>query len=152
MPTLPSLRDARLADLPELLSLEASFPGDRLSARQMRRHIVGGHHAFRIVEDQSGLLGYALLFTRRGSQRARLYSLVVAPRARGHGTGARLLQDAEACARQRGCSLLGLEVRADNAAAIALYQRAGYGELPSKLDYYEDGETARRFLRQLNHP
>lgn len=152
MPTTPQLRDARLADLPELLALETLFPGDRLSARQMRRHLSAGRHVFRLAEDQSGLLGYALLFLRRDSQRARLYSLVVAPRARGRGIGAHLLQDAEACARQRGCTQLGLEVRVDNAAALALYQRAGYQELSSRSNYYEDGETARRFKRSLREP
>jgi ribosomal protein S18 acetylase RimI-like enzyme len=152
MPDAPLLRDARLHDLPELLALEALFPGDRLSPRQMRHHLSVGRHVFRIVEDQTGLLGYALVFLRRGSRGARLYSLVVAPRARGRGLGALLLADAEDCVRQRGRSQLGLEVRADNTAAIALYRRAGYQELASRTGYYEDGETARRFWRQLGEP
>lgn len=152
MPTPPILRDACLTDLPGLLALEALFPGDRLSARQMRRHISEGRNALRVGEDQSGLLGYTLVFFRRGSRYARLYSLVVAPRARGRGLGMLLLQDAEACAKQRGCWRLGLEVRADNAAAIALYQRAGYQELSSRAHYYEDGEAARRFERHIGEP
>lgn len=152
MPEPPDLRDARVADIPELLALEAVFPGDRLSARQMRHHLNAGRNAFRVAEDRSGLLGYALLLLRHGSRRARLYSLVVAPRARGRGIGAQLLQDAETCARQRGRTQLGLEVRADNGAAVALYQRAGYQELSCRSNYYEDGETARRFQRQLQEP
>lgn len=152
MPHSPTLRNASLADLPGLLALEALFPGDRLSSRQMHRHLSEGRNAFRVAEDRSGLLGYALVFFRRDSRRARLYSLAVAPPARGRGVGALLLSDAEDCARQRGCRQIGLEVRADNSAAISLYQRAGYQELSSRANYYEDGEAARRFELRLGEP
>jgi len=143
------LRNASLADLPRLLELEALFPGDRLSPRQMRRHLLGGRQVFRVAEDGDGLLGYALVFLRRGSDLARLYSLVVAPEARGRGLGLALLRDAEAGARQRGAGRVRLEVREDNAPAIALYQAAGYLEQQSRPAYYEDGAAARCFLRAL---
>lgn len=152
MSTTPLLRDARAADLPLLLALEQLFPGDRLSRRQMARHIRGQHHAFRVLEDETGLLGYSLSFLRKGSRSARLYSLALAPHARGRGLGRMMLRDAERCAMDGACSILRLEVRADNTAAIALYQQAGYHELPSRPNFYEDGETARRFARHLPDP
>ena len=146
------LRDAALADLPALLALEALFPGDRLAPRQMRRHLIAHRHPFRVAADAEGLLGYSLVFQRAGSDRARLYSIVVAPRARGQGLGRRLLDDAQDQARARGCRRIGLEVRADNAPAIALYRAAGYRELAPRPGYYEDGMSALRFERRLDGP
>lgn len=148
-PTL-ELRDAALADLPGLLALEALFPGDRLSPRQMRRHLIAHRHPFRVAAGADALLGYSLVFRRAGSERARLYSIVVAPRARGQGLGRHLLADAQEQARARGCRRIGLEVRADNASAIALYRAAGYRELAPRPGYYEDGMVALRFERRLD--
>jgi [ribosomal protein S18]-alanine N-acetyltransferase len=145
----PRLRDARPADLPALLALEALFPGDRLSPRQMRRHLASGLHPFRVAEDAERLLGYALVFLRRGSDLARLYSLVVAPAARGRGLGLLLLRDAEDAARAAGRHRMRLEVREDNPAAIALYRAAGYREGNPRPGYYDDGAAARRFWRAL---
>ena len=144
-----TLRPAHVGDLPALLALEAQFPGDRMSARQFRRHLRSATARVQVALCDEMLIGASLLFFRSGSRCARLYSLVVAASARGHGIGARLLADAEHGARGRGCQRLRLEVRVDNAAAIALYQRAGYlcfGEVPG---YYHDGVAALRMHRDL---
>ena len=42
-----------------------------------------------------------------------------------------------------------LEVRADNSAAISLYERAGYRRSGERADYYEDGASALLFARKL---
>jgi [ribosomal protein S18]-alanine N-acetyltransferase len=74
---------------------------------------------------------------------------VVAPKYRGRGVGAGLLVAAEAAARQRGCRELRLEVRQDNAAAMALYESAGYRRIAKLPDYYEDGAAGWRYARPL---
>jgi ribosomal protein S18 acetylase RimI-like enzyme len=84
------------------------------------------------------LLGYAIVRFRRATSVARLYSIAVAEGARGHGVGEQLLTAAEDEARRRGDLFMRLEVRADNAAAIALYHRLGYKAFGRHLDYYED--------------
>ena len=147
-------RDAGPADLPALSGLEAQFPGDRLSRRQLRHHLSSPRAALRVLEGPSGLLGYSLLLNRRGSALWRLYSLVVDASARGAGLGRILLLDAERHAAAAGAAALRLEVRADNQAAIALYLRAGYGERASKPGYYDDGVDARVLQRSLasDHP
>ncbi len=144
-----TLRAARAGDLPALLVLEAQFPGDRMSARQFRRHLRSASARLQVALRDDAPIGASLLFFRVGSPAARLYSLIVAAGARGQGIGARLLADAEQAARDHGCRHLRLEVRVDNAAAIALYQRASYirvGEVPG---YYHDGVAALRMQREL---
>jgi ribosomal protein S18 acetylase RimI-like enzyme len=52
--------------------------------------------------------------------------MAVEPSVRGGGIGSRLLAAAEDEARRRGLPYMGLMVTEDNAAARALYERAGY--------------------------
>lgn len=141
-----SLRDARPDDLAALLALEARFPGDRLSKRQFRHHLVSASSQLRIVDDGTG---YALVLFRAGSDIARLYSIAVDPAVRGRGLGAALLADAEAGAAARGATRLRLEVREDNAAAIALYRGRGYAVFGRYAGYYADGADALRFEKRL---
>jgi len=42
-----------------------------------------------------------------------------------------------------------LEVRADNARAIALYEERGYEKFGTVADYYEDGASALRYRKRL---
>ena len=144
------LRDARPDDLPALLALEAQFPGDRLSARQFRHHLRNPAASLRVLAEGGALLGYTLVLVRAGTRPARLYSIAVDRAQRGRGLGARLLRDAERRARRAGRTLLRLEVRADNPAAIGLYRAAGYLPIGRRAGYYEDGADALRFEKELS--
>ena len=147
-PPAGGLRDARAEDLPALLRLEALFPGDRLSPRQFRHHLVSPRARLRVL-DERGIAGYALLLRHAQRPAWRLYSIVVDPTRRGAGLGARLLADAEALAAAAGAPALSLEVREDNAGAIALYRGRGYVETGRKAGYYDDGTAAIRLRRVL---
>ena len=74
-------------------------------------------------------------------------SLAVAPGLKGVGRA--LLAALEAEAGAAGLETMRLEVRADNARAIALYRKAGYREIGRYETYYEDGESALRFEKAL---
>jgi ribosomal protein S18 acetylase RimI-like enzyme len=141
-----SVRLASVDDIDQLLDLEQRcFVGDRLSPRSFRRLLRSASAATLIAET-----GYLLLLFRRNSKTARIYSVAVAPEARGRGTARSLVEHAEAHARARGCEVMQLEVRVDNHAAIRLYESLGYvgGE---RLDgYYEDGQAARRYRKPLS--
>lgn len=152
MPSEFRLRAARATDLPELLALEARFPGDRLSARQFRHHLANPRARLRVAVGGGVLMGYHLVLLRTGSAWARLYSIAVAPAARGQGLGRRLLKDAEALARAADCRGLRLEVREDNAAAVALYESSGYRQSAALTGYYEDGGDGRRYTREWAAP
>lgn len=148
---LPRIRPATPADLDALAALEAcAFAGDRMSRAQYRRHLAGGRAAVLVADlPGAGLAGSALVFYRKGSARARLYSIATAPAARGRGIGTALLAAAEQAARGHGCHALRLEVRVDNATAMALYERAGYRRIGRYAGYYEDGADAWRYEKGL---
>jgi ribosomal-protein-alanine N-acetyltransferase len=67
---------------------------------------------------------------------AELLTLAVHPAARRRGLGRRWLDAFEAAARSRAAADAFLEVAADNAAALRLYQRAGYTVAGRRKAYY----------------
>ncbi len=144
-----TVRPAERRDLDTLVALEKGFPGDRLSRPAMSR-MLGRETAQVWVAVQGGeVVGDAIVLYRRGFESARLYSMVVHPSRRGQGVARALLEAAEEGARERGCIVMRLEVREDNAPAIALYRRAGYESVGHTSDYYEDHSTAIRMRKRF---
>jgi len=52
--------------------------------------------------------------------------LAVAPEVQRCGLGRRMMQDAEALLRQRGCPKVNLQVRGSNAGVVDFYRRLGF--------------------------
>lgn len=149
------LRAATPADLERLLEIEtAVFDADRISRRSFR-NLLSAPSALIVlaetVEAPAGgpLLGYCALLFRRSTGLARLYSLAVAKTAAGRGVGRALLKAAERGAYERDRFALRLEVREDNAPAIALYRSEAFRPVGRYLDYYADRMSALRFEKTL---
>ena len=146
-----SIRPATRADLAGLLALEAgAFAHDRAERRAIRHAIDSPTITLLVVEEAGAVAGAATVEHRSRSRVARLTSVAVAPDRLGRGLGGRLLAEAEARAGARGAARLRLEVRADNASAIRLYERAGYHRFKVVPRYYEDGGEAWRFEKMLD--
>ena len=145
------VRRAELSDLDDLVALEeSSFATDRLSRAQYRRHLDSETAQVLVASaNHRRFLGTAVVFFRKGTQVARLYSIATHAQARGKGVGSALLEAAEDLARRRHCSVLRLEVRTDNAAARRLYERRGYRAFGTKARFYEDGGDAVRYEKML---
>ncbi|GGA30985.1 GNAT family N-acetyltransferase [Dyella nitratireducens] len=146
------VRRAELSDLDDLVSLEqATFDSDRISRAQFRRHLDSDSARVLIASaNHRRFLGTAMVFFRKGSRVARLYSIASLPEARGKGVGTALIEAAEAAARQRRCQSLRLEVRTDNDSAIRLYERLGYDRVgPVKRGFYQDGSDAFVYEKAL---
>lgn len=145
------VRRAELSDLDDLVALENNtFDHDLLSRAQYRRHLDSDSALVLVASaNHRRFLGTAVVFFRKGSRVARLYSIASKPEARGKGVGTALLEAVEAAARQRRCESVRLEVRDDNAGAIRLYERHGYRHIGHYPHYYEDGSHARRFEKRL---
>ncbi|MGB3258852.1 MAG: ribosomal protein S18-alanine N-acetyltransferase [Ornithinimicrobium sp.] len=87
------------------------------------------------------LVGYAGLDVN--GDNADVMTIAVDPAHRGRGVGAALLQRLHTVAAGEGATAVMLEVRADNAAARALYARHGYEHVHTRRCYYQpDGVDA----------
>ncbi|HTZ01315.1 MAG TPA: GNAT family N-acetyltransferase [Xanthobacteraceae bacterium] len=144
------LRAGRMSDLKALLALEEYFtPDHRISRRSFRRFMRSPHAKLIVATIGIDVGGCALVLYRRGSTRARLYTIAVAREFRRRGLGRRLLTAAEAHAVRRGCRSLRLEVRADAKGAVELYTSAGYRQFGRRRRYYAGRVDALRFEKPL---
>ena len=92
---------------------------------------------FAVEEDD----GFILI--RVVADEAEILTLAVRPEARRQGGGARLVQAAAGRAAGQGAARLFLEVAEDNAAARALYARAGFRFLGRRKAYYAAPDGGR---------
>lgn len=144
-------RPAKTIDLPALIEIESlCFETDRLS-RASFRHFINSDKSdlFVAVSRQNKVIGYFLVFYRRGTSLARLYSLAVHPSFRGKGLGAEVLEEAENAARNRNKGWFRLEVRPDNREAIGLYKTRGYRKFRVTPAFYEDKSEAHCYEKRL---
>lgn len=146
------IRPATTDDLDALVALEAGFPEEDRFDRRTWRRLLGGRTGALVHESGGQIDASAVLLFRQGSDIARLYSIAVAPAARGTGLGARLLSACEDAARQRSARALRLEVRVTNKSAHRLYESAGYRVIAALESYYPDGEAAHRMEKVLIAP
>ena len=145
-----SIRAANPSDLDAIFALEhAAFSADRLSRRSLRAFIKSAHRPLLVAVLDKSLVGYALVALRQGAPAARLYSIAVDPRIGRRGVGRALIAACERYAARMGAIALRLEVRYDNAAAIALYEKMGFRQFAQCDRYYADGAAALRFEKRL---
>ncbi len=143
------VRPARHQDDGAILTLEELFPSDRMSLRSVRHFLKSPSARTWVAELDGAVVGNLILLTRKNSGTARVYSVVVAPPARGRRFAERLVRAAEIEAQRLGLHRIKLEVRLDNAAARALYAKLGYTEDEQLPGYYEDGADGLRLCHIL---
>jgi ribosomal protein S18 acetylase RimI-like enzyme len=145
-----AIRPGLRTDLDVLAAIESQcFDSDQLSRRSLRYFLRVPNAALLVAEMRGAVAGYALVAFRSGSAIARLYSIAIKPDFRGRNLGLALLKAGERAARERGASLMRLEVRSRNRRAIALYERYGYCRYDRIEDYYEDGAAAFCYEKAL---
>lgn len=145
-----AVRPATLSDLRALLYLEeVGFESDRFTPRRYRYLLTRANATTLVAEHRDRVVGAAVMAWRRGSVVGRLYNIVVDPSHQGGGLGSILLAACERHAVERGCQRIHLEVRQDNAKAIAFYERRGYQAAGSRPDFYDDGSAALAMAKQL---
>ena len=145
----PTLREAHWTDVAALAELERDlFAHDAWAEPTWWAELAGRpRRDYVVLTDADGILGYAGL--DHGGDVADVMTVAVAPRGQGRGVGGRLLDEQERRARARGAASLMLEVRADNAAARHLYERAGYVLLSTRRRYYQPGDVDALVMRKL---
>lgn len=139
--TRPEFRSMRWWDIPAVDSLEHSlFPNDPWSVEQWWRELATLHNHYWVVEEDSKIVGYAGLSVQAPD--SDIQTIAIDPQSQGRGLGARLLAEMLKRARELGVRSIFLEVRTDNAPAIALYNKAGFERISERCNYYPDGSSA----------
>ncbi|GAB3250471.1 ribosomal protein S18-alanine N-acetyltransferase [Nocardioides dilutus] len=101
-----------------------------------------------VAEADGAVVGHAV--TSLAGDIAELQRIAVTPAARRTGVGSDLLEAAVALAASGGeADRMLLEVRADNAGALAFYAARGFVEVDRRPRYYRDGATAVVMRRSL---
>ena len=104
--------------------LEASYDG-------LLDFVFRQSHVLLVAQDAGTRVGFVLMLDTLPDEVTRMPQAFIAymavePAHRGQGIASRMLAAAEDEARRRGLPYMGLMVTEDNAAARALYERAGY--------------------------
>jgi len=149
------LRPMRWQDIPALARLEPVLFGldawteptwwAELAARPRRSYAVAERAGERAGEICGEICGY--VGVDRAGEVADVMTVAVAPAAQGTGLGRRLLAWAVGEAKASGAAYLMLEVRADNLAARALYERGGFQLLSIRRRYYQPGDVDAQIMR-----
>jgi GNAT superfamily N-acetyltransferase len=136
-----NIRPAVPDDIPTLLALVRrywEFEGiegfTALRVELVLQRLLAGPEApgaIWVAESAGALQGYLIVMLVMSVEHQGLMGEIdeffVVPEARSLGTGARLLEAAEAALRRRGCVRLQLQLGTTNLRAREFYQRQGYG-------------------------
>ena len=161
-----NVRDVRWADLSVLAGYERDlFAADawseatwwaELAGRPRREYVlaqVGRDAAADAApaDDASDagdgtIVGYAGL--DHAGAVADVMTLAVAAPYRGRGVGDLLVGELVRRAEAGGADAVMLEVRADNPAALALYERHGFAQVSMRPRYYQPGDVDALVLRR----
>jgi len=148
------IREVRAGDLGRVAEVEARCFTTPWSPRAFRSLLGKEHVTFRVAEAEtpgSGaqVVGHGVLW--RIGPEAELANLAVAPEAQGRGIAGALLDHLLDEAERDGVRTVFLEVRASNAAALALYQGRGFRQVGLRSHYYDRPREDARVLRLELH-
>lgn len=112
------------AHIAAIAALEEQCFSTPWSAAALAEELNNPRAVFLVAADDGRVLGYAGM--HHVGDEGYIANVAVDPAARRQGVARRLLAELEAYGREHALYRLTLEVRASNAAAIALYAGAGY--------------------------
>lgn len=121
--------------------------GWRYTPRRMAALIGDPETVALVACDASSIQGFAIM--QFGDENAHLTLLCVRPTQRKRGIGRRMNEWLVESARVAGIASVQLELRADNAVALAFYRRIGFTETQWVPGYYGGQFAARRMVLQL---
>ncbi len=142
-------------DLSEVAELEARSFTTPWSAEQYRLMLrQGGCRLFGVrsgPDGAGGLLAYIAVSAHPGADELEVYNIAVSAPYRRAGAGKKLLRLALTAAARNGIVRALLEVRENNAPAIALYRSLGFTRVGTRPKYYPDtGEDAHVYACDLS--
>jgi ribosomal-protein-alanine N-acetyltransferase len=141
------VREADERDLPHLASIEGDSFSEAWDEASLRPWLETERGLALVVDAGPGTAaGYALFLL--APDEAELLRIAVRPGLRRTGLAGRLLLEGLERLRRSGRAVVTLEVRADNRAARALYERFRFLEVGTRRGYYADGCDAVVYRRE----
>jgi ribosomal protein S18 acetylase RimI-like enzyme len=145
--TLRAVRLRALADTPLAFgsthAREAAHPPERWLAWARDSAAGSAQATFLAVDGADAPVGLAFAVIDAGAGHAHLYSMWVAPEARGCGAGAALVAAVLEWTRAGGARTLRTSVTVGNDAAARLYERAGFRDTGAREPLgHSDAEVA----------
>ena len=132
------IRQAKLYDVPAMARIERDSFGSPWSAEEITKDVTAGGNVYVAVAECGGeKAGYGEI--RMVAGEAQIYNIATAPEFRREGIGEALLRHMIDKAEEDGCTLVTLEVRGGNEAAMALYHKLGFREVGRRKGYYAKG-------------
>lgn len=145
-----TLRELEWTDLETVAGLEQTLFGDdawsvetwwaELAGRPRRDYVVA-------LAPDGSVAGYGGLDL--AGDVADIMTIATAPAYQGRGIGRLLLAELVGRAGRSGAEALMLEVRSDNTAARALYDRNGFDVISVRRRYYQPGDVDALVMRRL---
>ncbi len=96
--------------------------------------------------------GNGFILCRIAADECEILTFAVIPAAQGRGIGQKLLDAALCQAGAQGCTATFLEVAADNAAALHIYEKAGFHEISCRKAYYGGKTDAVVMRKNIDQP
>ena len=149
MTVTAALRPMRWWDIEAVMRLEHELFGDEAWSETMFWSELAEHDTRWYVVTGAGddVVGYAGLCAYPPHE-SYVQTIAVAPAHQGAGLGTTMLTALIEESARRGCVQLDLEVRADNEAAIALYERHGFRRIGLRRRYYQPSGTDAVVMRR----
>ena len=136
-------------DIQAVAEMEAQVFSDAWSKAAFEEELISPLSTLYVAKHGAELAGYLVL--RCVYDEGEIINVAVSPRFRRCGCGKLLMQSALEQAKKEGLSVLMLEVRRSNLAAIHLYESFGLSTVVVRERYYEnpteDALLMTRFLQ-----
>ncbi len=133
------IRQAKLYDVPAMARIERESFDSPWSADEITKDVASNdgsiYVALALVGEERA--GYADMRIITGE--SQIYNIAIAPEFRRQGIGEALLAHMIEKSEELGLSLITLEVRSGNEAAMALYEKMGFKKVGSRPGYYAKG-------------
>lgn len=138
-----SLRPATPDDLPLLAEIEKKVHVAPWNEDHFRAELDKPYsHTLVLTDDETDSVIMAYLVFWLMGEECQILNVAVDTPYRGMGFGFKLVRAAIQAATYKGAEKATLEVRKSNAAAIQLYQKAGFSITQLRKHFYTDGEDA----------
>lgn len=133
------IRQAKLYDVPALARIERDSFDSPWSAAEITKDVASDDGSIYVAVALFGdeRAGYADMRIIKGE--SQIYNIAVAPEFRKQGIGECLLSHMVKKSEELGLSVITLEVREGNEAAMALYEKMGFKKVGTRPGYYEKG-------------